>query len=378
MDSSKFKGKFCPKPFEYLDIHYVDGEFRAYMCCPTWLPVNIGDIEKLGFEALWNGPKAIEIRKSILNESFLYCDSKLCPEIQADNLHDKNYIYKKEYLDDLKLEDGVVPRGPRIVYFSEDRSCNLSCPSCRSDYINLPSAEVDRLLKVREGFMPELMRDVESLNICSSGDPFASGIYRDFLFKFEGHKYPRLTINLNTNGVLLTADVFQRMKKIHGNLGSIFISLDAARESTYNIVRRGGDWKKVIANIKNLVEMRKQGLFQHLQLDFVVQDTNYREMPEFVKLGKELGVDQVYFQRISNWGTYSKVEFLKKDMAAPTHPEYEHFKQVCLHPLMRESIIKKGNINGFIPASTKDQMKSFLKEFTFLRSLRQKLFRTFS
>ncbi|MCR9204448.1 MAG: hypothetical protein NXH75_07725, partial [Halobacteriovoraceae bacterium] len=270
-------------------------------------------------------------------------------------------------------ENGHVPHGPKIVYFSEDRTCNLACPSCRTDYVSLGSDVLEHLKATREGFLTELLKDVESLNICSSGDPFSSKIYRDFLFEFDGRKRPQLKINLNTNGVLLTSEVFQKMEKIHSNLGNIFVSLDASRDQTYQIVRKGGDWDKVIENIKVLVKMREAGKFDHLQLDFVVQDHNFREMPEFVQLGKSLGVDQVYFQRISNWGTFSDEDYNKRDILSPKHPLHNHFKDVCLHPLMREPIVKRGNISKYIPLNKKEKFFEFLKSFKILRTARKKV-----
>jgi len=368
-----FKNQFCPKPFEYLDIHYVNGQFRCYMCCPTWLPINIGDIQEKGLKAIWNGELAREVRKSILNESFLYCNPELCPEIQSENLHNKDYIYKKEYLEYLPLTDGIVPHGPRIVYFSEDRTCNLACPSCRKDYISIPQEDIDHILKIREGFLPDLMSSVESLNICSSGDPFASQIYRDFLFNLEGSHYPQLIINLNTNGVLLNQEAFERMVKIHSNLGSLYISLDAATKNTYDSIRKGGDWEKVLENIKYLSTQRKRGRLRHLQLDFVVQDSNFHEMPAFVELGTSLGVDKVYFQRISNWGTYSINEYKKKNMADPTHPQYQRFLDICKHPQLRSGLVKKGNLQSFIPKGLKDQWVDFLKKLSWIRKLRNHL-----
>ncbi len=367
------KNKFCPKPFEYLDIHYVEGEFRCYVCCPTWLPVSIGDLGTQSVQDVWNGNLIQEIRRSMHDGSFRYCDKVLCPEIQGETLHDKDYIYKSEYKDYLTYTDGKVPHGPRILYFSEDRTCNLACPSCRTDYITLKDDLFEELKGKREQFLPELMRDVESLNICSSGDPFSSRLYREFLFEFEGKRFPKLEINLNTNGVLLTKEVFQRMKNIHGNLGGIFVSLDAATKETYSIVRKGGDWSQLQKNLEDLVQFRKQGLFDHLQLDFVVQDHNYREMPLFVELGKKLGVDKVYFQRISNWGTFSAKEYQERDVLNPQHPLHQHFLDVCRHPLMKSSLIKKGNISRFIPPSKKDHLLNFLKSFKGLRRVRKKL-----
>jgi MoaA/NifB/PqqE/SkfB family radical SAM enzyme len=350
----------------------VNGEFRCYVCCPTWLPQDVGDLNQ-GLESVWNGDVIKKIRKSMLDSSFRYCDKNLCPEIQADTLHDKRYMYKKEYREYLSHEDGVVPHGPRIVYFSEDKTCNLACPSCRKDYISLEDDVIEQMKLARSKFLPELMRDVEELNICSSGDPFTSRIYRDYLFELDGSKFPKLQINLNTNGVLLTKEVFQKMKGIHANLGRITVSLDAATEPTYNIVRVGGNWKRLKENLKSLAAFREQGLFKHLQIDFVVQDHNFREMPEFVKLGLELGVDKVYFQRISNWGTFDKVTFEKRDVLSPSHPLHGHFKDVCRHPLMRHSIIKKGNIAAFTPKNNKEHFYAFLKNFRLLRLIRRKV-----
>ncbi|MCF8059590.1 MAG: hypothetical protein K9K67_09855 [Bacteriovoracaceae bacterium] len=367
------KNKFCPKPFEYLDIHFVEGEFRCYVCCPTWLPVSVGDIGKGGLEAVWNGDLIKEIRKSMLNSSFLYCDKSLCPEIQAGTLHHKDYIYKSDYKEYLNYEDGQVPHGPKIVYFSEDRTCNLACPSCRKDYITLNDDLFDHLKGTRDKFLPDLMKDVENLNICSSGDPFSSRLYREFLFQFEGDQYPKLKINLNTNGVLLTPEVFQKMSGIHRNLSQIFISIDAAKEESYNIVRKGGQWQKLLDNISGLVQFRKKGLIDHLQLDFVVQDHNYREMPAFVKLGRSLGVDKVYFQRISNWGTFNDQEFAKRDVLSPSHPQHLHFLDVCRHPLMRDKIVKKGNLSSFIPKAQREKFYQFLKSFKFLRRMRKRV-----
>lgn len=375
--SQYLKESFCPKPFEYLDIHYVNDEFRCYLCCPTWLPVPIGDLEKKSLQEVWNGNLAKEIRKSILIGSYLYCVPDLCPDIQSRTLQPKEYIYKEEYREYLNHKEGQVPHGPRIVYFSEDRTCNLACPSCRKDYISLESDTLKKISEARERFLPDLMKDVESLNICSSGDPFSSKIYKDFLFEFNGTDYPKLKINLNTNGVLLTQSVFSKMKKIHSNLSNIIISIDAAREATYNIVRKGGHWNPLLENIRHLVKMRRENTFDHLQLDFVVQDHNYREMPLFVELGKELGVDKVYFQRVSNWGTFSESEFKERDILNPSHPLHQHFKEVCRHPLMRDEIVKRGNLSSFIPLSQKEEFIVTLRQFKPLRKLVQ-LWRQFT
>ncbi len=63
-------------------------------------------------------------------------------------------------------------------------------------------------------------------------------------------------------------------------------------------------------------------------VNMIVQKANYKEIPEFIKWGKEMGFDVVYLSHIWNWGTFSDEEFennvsmfdrtgkMKKELAA--------------------------------------------------------------
>lgn len=364
--------KFCPKPFEYVDLHYINNELRIYVCCPTWLPQSIGDLKKKDFNEIWNGGVIKEIRKSMIESTFSHCNKELCPEIQSKTIHDKRFMYSPVYRSYLDFKDGEVPFGPKIIYFSEDRTCNLSCPSCRTDYITLSDADSDDIISIRENVLPQLLKNAERLYICSSGDPFVSKIYRDFLFNFEGDKYPNLKININTNGVLFNEENYLKMEKIHKNLSEVYVSLDAALEPTYKIVRRGGNFQKVTDNLHFLKKLRDQKKLDHLQIDFVVQDHNFKEMADFVKLGKKIGVDKVYFQRISNWGTFNEIEFKKRDICSEEHPYHQDFLVSTKNEsILSDRIVKKGNLSAFIRPGMRDHLLSLLKKFSFLRYLRR-------
>lgn len=373
---SDLSGLFCPKPFEYLDIHFVNGEVQCYVCCPTWLPTPIGPDKGDEFPDIWNNEKIQKIRKSILDGSYSYCDKDVCPEIQSGNLHDKRFAQDPYHQKLIKEQKLILDKGPRIINFSEDRTCNLSCPSCRTNIISIGQEEIDKIKAFRETYLPKLLETVEFIYICSAGDPFASPIYKDFLYNLDGSKYPNLKIHLITNGVLFTEEVWKKMSKIHSNIDKVFVSLDAAKVDTYNIVRRGGDLPKAITNIKFLSSLRAENKLAHLQLDFVVQDTNFREMPEFVELGKKLKVDKVYFQRISNWGTYSKEQYDSKNVLSPSHPEHNDFLKVCSNKILSHTIVKKGNLASFFPINGKEKLKSFLKKFTIIRYIRIKFLNT--
>ena len=62
-------------------------------------------------------------------------------------------------------------------------------------------------------------------------------------------------------------------------------------------------------NMEYAAHLRSCGELSYLRFNFVVQRMNYREMPLFVKWGRQLGIDEVFFTKILNWGTYSKSDF---------------------------------------------------------------------
>ena len=75
-----------------------------------------------------------------------------------------------------------------------------------------------------------------------------------------------------------------------------------------------------------------------MRFNFVVQKMNYKEMPDFVKWGLELDVDEVFFTKILNWGTYTDEEF--KELSA----KYTHAK-----PFTKESLLYREIFEKFYP-----------------------------
>ncbi|MQN01721.1 MAG: hypothetical protein FRC54_07350 [bacterium LCO1.1] len=75
-------------------------------------------------------------------------------------------------------------------------------------------------------------------------------------------------------------------------------------------------------------KLRHSGELSYLRFNFVVQRMNYKEMPLSQK-GQALGIDEVFFTKILNWGTYSHEEFrnismMEEDGITPK-PELEKY-----------------------------------------------------
>jgi sulfatase maturation enzyme AslB (radical SAM superfamily) len=83
------------------------------------------------------------------------------------------------------------------------------------------------------------------------------------------------------------------------NLNSIGISIDGATKQTYESLRVGGKFEKIIENLEFLKEIKNFDVHLH----FVVQQENYHEIEEIIELGLKYDVDKIYLNKITDWNT---------------------------------------------------------------------------
>jgi pyruvate-formate lyase-activating enzyme len=332
--------RFCQMPFSFAEIHQGGDVF---FCCPTWTGFrSIGNVFRDSSADLWNSLEAQEIRTGILDGSFRGCDCAVCPEIVSGNLPRRT-----------KEHDAYAPtlsKGPKKVKLCHDDTCNLSCPSCRTHMIvanRERQAELDRMLNE---FIVPFLADTSTLWLSGDGDPFASKHYRDIL-RATAQSNPGMRINLHTNAVLCDERAWDDCS-LHGRVDEVDVSIDAARPETYAIVRRGGNFERLLKNLEFLGRLRQDGMIKRFEIAFVVQERNFREMPEFVKLGQRLHVDCVGFSVIQHWSrAMDDEEFAMAQVSRPDHPQYREFLSVLDDPILSEPIVYLGNVSAASRAS---------------------------
>ena len=343
------QGKFCRKPFEHFEVH---SNGSVSLCCYTWLPHHAGILSEYNsIHDVFNSPKVQQIRRSIHDGSFSYCNHDLCPHIQNKSLPDKSEVEgprMQQIVQDGELNN-LQPDFYNLCY---DESCNLECPSCRTHskmYTSGPEYEK------RKHIQDQIIQDVFekphnrncTVNITGSGDPFGSKLFRELLFSIDGKNFPKLNINLQTNGVMFSEKYWNKMHKIHSNINTVVVSFDAGTKETYDKIRVGGDWDRLQHNMEFLSRLRAKNEIRELRIDFVVQSSNYRDMPKVINIGKRLNVDKVYFGVVVNWGTWSQSEFEKKAIYIEGHNEYPNFMCMLNSPIFDDSIVDLGNVTQY-------------------------------
>ena len=331
---------FCPHPFESFELR-PNGD--VHTCCPAWLPVPIGNFNRQTPEEIWNSAAAQAIRSSILDGTYRYCSRLHCTAIVNRRLQRRADLQDPYHREIVAHKRVRLERRPARVLMSQDRSCNLSCPSCRANLILAKKNDQDRLNEIFEAVILPLLRDARQVKITGSGDPFASGHYRYVLKRLSRREFPQLQVQLQTNGLLLDRRAWAELG-LDGLVESVWVSIDAARPETYAIVRRGGSFGKLMQNFGFLGALRRQGQIRQLRLDFVVQALNFREMPAAVDIARAFGFDTIYFQMIRNWGTFTVAEFDGHFIGSPDHPDYSEFLEVLRHPNLAWAGVNWSNV----------------------------------
>jgi MoaA/NifB/PqqE/SkfB family radical SAM enzyme len=332
--------RFCSWPFSKAEIH-KDG--NVYVCCPVWLRSGpIGNIFHDRPDHLWNSLAAQQMRKQILDGSFGGCRSDVCTLIRSKTLPLRRDMTGP--IADIIANNRIeLATGPEWVKLAHDASCNLSCPSCRTQMI-VANAERQALLdRMLHEFILPFCKDAKALDLSGDGDPFASRHYRAIM-RETARTNPSLRIHLNTNGVLCDERAWVDCS-LCGRVDDVHVSVDAARPETYSRVRRGGDFERLLRNLEFLSKLRTSGQLRLLALIFIVQRTNFREMPEFVDLAVRLSVDRVSFSAIQHWDrAMNRDEFAESQVWRQGHPEYNEFVAVLGDPRLQNKIVNMGNV----------------------------------
>lgn len=107
------------------------------------------------------------------------------------------------------------------------------------------------------------------------------------------------SVGATTNGVLLDPHIAESLAR---NLDVVGISIDGATPQTYERIRVGARFEKVVEGIRALVAARKahrpDGL-PLISLLFLKTQENIYELPAFVDLAGTLGVDEVIASNLS-------------------------------------------------------------------------------
>jgi MoaA/NifB/PqqE/SkfB family radical SAM enzyme len=133
----------------------------------------------------------------------------------------------------------------------------------------------------------------QEVDLTGGGEPLCNQQISDMV---KTVKVAGCRVGFSTNGSLLTKSLAEELTRL--GLDWISFSVDAANANTYEAIRRGASFEKVITNIDALNQIKRTLNSQtpKMMLVFVIMSgevENYAQLPAYIELAHRLGVEHV-------------------------------------------------------------------------------------
>jgi len=167
-------------------------------------------------------------------------------------------------------------QSPHFVDWAITGECNLSCRHCRG----VPKGEVstERAKKL----ITEIAELKPGWVFVEGGEPL---LRQDLFELLELLQQKRLNIHLSTNGLLLTPQILNTLKRLEVR---VMISIDGATPVTYESIRGDASFEKVVEQASSCAQ---NGLLE--AINFVILKRNYTEIPAIFNLAASVGAPKI-------------------------------------------------------------------------------------
>lgn len=182
---------------------------------------------------------------------------------------------------------------PISISFEPTTSCNLRCPECPSGLRQFTRPTGMLSNDFFRSTVEQLKDDLLYLIFYFQGEPYLNP---DFLDMVKHASDRGIYTATSTNAHYLKDENAKRT--VESGLDRMIISIDGTTQETYENYRVGGKLDKVIEGTKNLIRWKKElnSKTPHVIFQFLVVKPNEHQIEDVMKLGEEIGVDEVRFK----------------------------------------------------------------------------------
>ena len=186
---------------------------------------------------------------------------------------------------------------PRFAQIEPVGQCNLRCQMCPIQFRRDGPPWGPPALMPYDTFtkLIDELTDLRELHLQGLGEPLIHPRFFDMVTYAVRKK---ISVSTSTNGTLLHRRAAERC--VESGLQAMHISVDGAQPETYEAIRPGANFDRVLRNIQGLIATRGRlkNLSPLIRVVMVVMRRNVQELPELVRLTHRLGVDELFVQHL--------------------------------------------------------------------------------
>jgi len=259
---SSYKLKKLSKMFSIINI------IRANNIYNTLLEELINNIYKnlsIKIQKLNRKNKKKEV-KSLFKSIYKY--------IPNNDIKFKNIILN-EY--EIAISKKSLKSYPRFAQVVITTNCNLNCVMCDKNNHDAKYELSNKILCDLIKIMPYLQKLV-----LRGGEVF---LYKNFNNILDEAQKNNVVIEILTNGLLLNEN---NIKKLIKSNAILVFSIDSPMKTTYEYIRKGASFEKLIKNILLLNKIKKELKSEiKFNINMVVMKMNYKQIPDMIKFARK-------------------------------------------------------------------------------------------
>lgn len=310
-----------------LYVQIIDGIGTVRVC--GWAGYYLlGNLRDNTMAEVYNSEAAKRFRQTLIDGTYDYCNEENCPYM-ANNILESQLIEIKE-----------IPEYPEIVSLAYDRRCNYHCTCC----ISRCDSKMDPAVREKvEGEIRAALPYVKTFSANGLGEFFVSDSMMELVSEWKPEEIEGAKFELETNGSLFYKENWEKVKNIGNADLSVTLTVHSFEEAAYQYLS-GTKMKisRMVENLNFVKKLREEGKINFLEIAMVMQERNFRTLPEFIsRCLNEFGADKVRVRRfLPEKAMDENIEWFF-DIRNPLHPYHQEYLEVMKHPIFNDPRVFK-------------------------------------
>ncbi|MEG1875955.1 MAG: radical SAM protein [Lachnospiraceae bacterium] len=305
-----------------LYVQIIDGVGTVRAC--GWAGYYLlGNLTDSSLSDIYHGEAAKKFQQSLIDGTYDFCNAENCPYM-ANGI-----------LEDQLIEIEEIPEYPEIVSLAYDRRCNYHCTCCISrDDVQIEPKNKEKIEKEIIKALPH----VKMLSGNGLGELFASDSIMHVISKWKPEDNKNAHFELETNGSLFNSKNWEKISSVGNYNMSVFLTVHSFENEAYQYLSGTNlDVNNIEDNLKFVKELRENGIINYFEIATVVQERNFRTLPEFIKRCiDEFGADKVRIRRFLPEKAMDENTEWFFDVRNPLHPYHKEYLKIMENPIFKD------------------------------------------